>query len=209
MTIVRMYSIASKPLLLIFAFLICIFACYAVLSIGIVDDVLRVEVTSSTDPPDIEFLTDMLGGADWYVAAVAAERIGLLLQSNELEPEQANGAIRALFKSLASGGHWWRFGWDKDEPEFEQFRGAAIEAIARSGPVSLPWLLTATSSNSPFEREASCWIAFLMLKNNSVDQAVLAKQGISQRIDDLAWNDPNRMVKTACVSAQKEMASQR
>jgi hypothetical protein len=42
-----------------------------------------------------------------------------------------------------------------------------------------------------------------------VDQAALVEQGIAQRIDDLAWNDPNRMVKAACVSAQEEMASQR
>jgi hypothetical protein len=214
-----MYATASKPLPLIFASLICILACYALLSIGIVDDVFivrnrpdmldRIEVASSTDPPDIEVLTDMLSEADWYVAAVAAERIGQLWQSNQLEPEQANVAISALFKALASGGHWWRFGWDRDEPEFEQFRGAAIEATAKAGPESLPWLLTATSSDSPFEREASCWIVFLIIKNNSVDQAALVEQGISQRIDDLAWNDPNRMVKAACVSAQEEMASQR
>jgi HEAT repeat protein len=212
MTIVRKRSAASKLLILSFGFLICILVCYAVLSIGIVDEVFivpnrpdildRIEIASSNDPPDIEFLIDMLGGPDWYAAAVAADRIGSLRQSDKLKPEQASAATNALFRTLASGGHWWRFGWDRDDPDFEQFRGAAIKATAGFGATALPRLLAATASDSPFEREAACSVTLAMIKSNSIDRVTLSKQEIYEHIVSLAKSEQDENVKQACISVQ-------
>jgi hypothetical protein len=199
-------------LLLSPSFLTCVLLCYAVLSTGLVDDAFaarnrsgvlnRIEVASNSDPPDVEFLIDALSKADWFVAAVAAERMGQLGQSDKLESEQVDVAVQSLFEALASAGHWWRFGWDRDEPEFEQFRSAAIEAASKFGPEAIPMLLSATSSDSPFEREAACWTTLSMLKSGSVDRTALAKQGVLERIHSLAQDDLDERVQAACTSAQ-------
>ena len=194
----------------------CVLFGYVVLSIGLVDDVLiarnhsamlrRVKAASESDPPDIEVLTKALRGTDWFVAAAAAERIGQIRQSGDLEPEQTDVAVQALFEALAAGGHWWRFGWDMEEPEFAQFQGAAIEATARFGLEALPALATATDGNSPFEREAACWITLSMLKSGSVDRTTLVERDILERIEGLALNDPDERVKTACASVHRAIA---
>jgi len=129
MTRTHQHRRALRRLVLSSVLLICTLVSYLALSIGFADAIFiarsrpgmlnRIEAASSSDPPDIEFLTSAMGGSDWLVAAVAAERIGQLWQSDELEPGQADIAMQCLFKGLASGGHWWRFGWDRDEPEFE------------------------------------------------------------------------------------------
>jgi len=165
----------------------------------------RIEVASCSDPPDIETLTVALGGPDWFVAAIAADHINQLMQSERLEGAQANIAMQSLFKTLASGGHWWRFGWDKDEPEFEQFRSAAIEATSRFGPKAFPLLLAAAYSDNPLEREIVCWITLDMLKDATVDQATLAKQNILELVGNLAERDPNQNVKAACTFVQVEI----
>jgi hypothetical protein len=99
-----------------------------------------------------------LSGPDWLVAALAADRIGQLHKTGRLEHEQEGVVLQSLFEVLASSGHWWRFGWDRDEPEFDQFRGAAIEAAAEFGSQVYPRLRVAVSSESSFQREAACSI---------------------------------------------------
>lgn len=84
---------SGSPLLLLFP-LGCILLAYVLLSAGFVDDTLitpnrsdmlsRVELASSSNPPDIEFLVNALEGSDWFVAATAAERLGLLWQSDKI-----------------------------------------------------------------------------------------------------------------------------
>lgn len=202
-----MWLASPLPLL---ALLACILLGYVILSTGLVDDTFvdrnrpdmlnQVDVASSSNPPDVKFLTDVLNGADWFVAAAAAERIGQLEQSGELRSEQMDVAVQSLFEALATGGHWWRFGWDREDPEFEQFRSAATEAASKFGLDALPTLLIATSSDSPFEREAACWITLNMLKGGSVDQTTLAEQGVLECIESLAWDDPDERVKAACAS---------
>jgi hypothetical protein len=205
-------------LLALSGLLVCALASYVVLSVGLVDDVIlaqdrndvleRVEAASSSGPPNIEYLTDVVNGSDWYAAAVAAERIGLLWKSNRLDPGQADVALHSLFKALASGGHWWRFGWDKEEPEFEQFRGATIQTVAEFGSKAFPMLSVATDSDSPSAREAACWIALSMVKSDSTDQDALVAEGIPHRIENLAHNDPNDNVRAACISAQNSIKVQ-
>lgn len=199
-------------------FLISLLIGYVVLSTGLADYIYleqarprmlsQLETASHRNPPDIAPLVSALSGPDWFVAAVAAEQLGFLEQSGELESEQANAVLGPLFDALASGGHWWRFGWDRDEPEFEQFRGAAIEAVAKFGPDAIPLLLVATDSASPFEREAACWIALNMLRTGSVDQITLTEQGFLSRVAGLAESDSSERVRIACISAYSEMISQ-
>jgi hypothetical protein len=165
----------------------------------------RVEAAASSAPPDIELLTNALDGGDWFVAAVAAERIGQLRQSNKLQSEQIDIAIESLFDALGSSGHWWRFGWDRDEAEFEQFRSAAIEAAAKFGPETLSELPVVLSSDSPFKREAACWIVFDLLRNNAIEETTFIKYVVIDRVENLAENDPDNGVKAACMAAQDRL----
>jgi hypothetical protein len=206
------------PLLALSGLLICALTSFVVLSIGLIDDVIiaqdrndvlgRVKAASSSDPPNIEYLTEVVNGPDWQAAAVAAERIGLLWKSNRLDPGQAEVALHSLFKALASDGHWWRFGWDKEEPEFEQFQSVTIQTVAEFGSKAFPMLSAATDSDSPSAREAACWIALSMVKSNSIDQDALVAEGIPHRIENLAENDPNENVRAACISAQNSIKAQ-
>jgi len=201
----------ASLLLLLFP-LGCILLAYVLLSAGFVDDTLitpnrsdmlsRVELASSSNPPDTEFLINALEGPDWFVAAAAAERLGQLWQSGKMESEQADVVIRSLLATLASGGHWWRFGWDGDEPEFEQFRSVAIEAVSSFGLEALPSLTNALSSDSPYEREAACWITLDMFKAGLVDGTTLAEQNILEYIGNLAQSDSDERVKVSCTSAR-------
>lgn len=202
---------SASPLLLLFL-LGCILLAYILLSAGFVDDTLitpnrsdmlsRVELASSSNPPDIEFLVNALEGPDWFAAAAAAERLGRLWQSDKIGSEQADLVIRSLLATLASGGHWWRFGWDRDEPEFEQFRSVAIEAASSFGLEALPSLTDALTSDSSYEREAACWITLDMFDTGLVDGTTLAEQNILEHIENLAQNDPDERVKAACTSAR-------
>jgi len=158
----------------------------------------RVEIASNSNPPNVKYLISALSGPDWFVAAVAAERLGQLQKTGQLKPEQASVVLQSLFKVLASSGHWWRFGWDRDEPEFEQFRSSAIEAIAKFGPQVYPKLRVAVNSENSFEREAACWIALSMLRKELANQEVLVEQGVYERIEYLAQNDTNKGVQAAC-----------
>ncbi len=198
--------------LLLLSFLVCILLAYILLSAGFVDDTLiarnrsdmlsQVEAASSSDPPDVEFLINTLDEADWFVAAAAAQRLGQLWQSDKIESEQADVVIRSLLATLASGGHWWRFGWDRDEPEFEQFRSVAIEAVSKFGPEVLPALMNALSSDSLYEREAACWITLDMLNDGSVERKTLAEQNILEHIENLAQGDSGERVRAACTAVQ-------
>jgi hypothetical protein len=189
---------------------------YVLLSTGLVDAFLtrnrqhvlnEIEVASSSNPPDIASLCRILRGPDWFLAAVTAERIGILWQSDRLESEQADIALRSLFDALASNGHWWRFGWDREDPEFHQFRSAAIEATGKFGPTALPMLLRATSSPHPLEREAACWIVFTMIEDGWVDHTTLAEAGILDGIRDLAKNDSESAVRESCLSVVTSIES--
>jgi hypothetical protein len=116
--------------------------------------------------------------------------------------------LQSLFEVLASSGHWWRFGWDRDEPEFEQFYGAAIEAAAEFGSQVYPRLRVAVGSENSFEREAACWIVLSMLRQKSVDRGVLVEQGIYERIEYLARNDTNEGVQAACGDVYETVNSE-
>lgn len=190
--------------------LICGLFAYILLSTGLVDEIflarnrsellLQVKAASHRTPPDIEFLIDALLGTDWLVSAVAAERLGRLWQSGEITSEHTDTIMLVLLHALASDGHWWRFGWDRDEPEFEQFRGEAIEAASSFGAEILPLLDNALRSDSPPEREAACWIIANLLDATSIDRTTLEKQDIVERIKNLAQRDRDDRVKAACAS---------
>jgi len=203
------WSPASWGILIVLA---CIWVGYLILVSGLPDEVLiaryraktlrEIEIAGNSDPPNVEVLTAALSGPDWFASAVAAQRIGELSHSEKLKSNQREIAIRSLVAALASGGHWWRFGWDEDEPEFEQFRGEAIEATSSFGQEALAAVNSALNGTSPLGREAACWIVLSMLKSGAVDQAILTKQGVSESIRQVARNDPHEGAKAACRSVQ-------
>jgi hypothetical protein len=46
-----------------------------------------------------------------------------------------------------------------------------------------------------------------MLTSNTVDQTTLAEQGILERVEDLARDDPDERVKAACTSVHSAIAN--
>ena len=73
----------------------------------------------TAEPPDVNFLISHVRSRDWRVAAAATEYVGQLREEDKLTPEQADAAVEKLWKALAAGGHWWRFGWDTDEGDYD------------------------------------------------------------------------------------------
>jgi hypothetical protein len=190
--------------------LVCI-GIYLMLSTGLWDrtfagtsrqeSIDRVVSAGKDRPPDIVYLTSAVSHPDWHVAAIAAQQLKHLQQEGEIVPEQATLVISSLLESLASDGHWWRFGWDKDDPEFEQFRGSAIAAMIEFGPAALPQIQTALESGLPSQQEAACWVVLGLKKRGYVDTTNLDQQGIKKQIAQLAHNDIHEGVKAACTAA--------
>lgn len=193
---------------LFISLVLCVLLGYTGMATGLLDRILvtrrrsallqQVDAARDERPPDLEFLTQALSDPDWFVAAVAAEHIRLLQQSQQLTEDQEVMAIQSLLEALSSGGHWWRFGWDRDEAQFEQFRGAAITTVSTFGPKALDGLLTATNSESPYQRKATCWIVLDMVSSGTVRKERLVERRILDRVYALAQNDRDADVRQVC-----------
>ncbi len=133
-----MSKIRGMGCALLLGLFLCSGVVYMLFTAGVVDDVfiapgyearaVWIEEAGRADPPDVEFLLASLTGPDWMSSALAAEELGRLQQSGKLTPQQAEQAGHVL-RRLLDSGHWWRFGWDEDEPDFGQFQGAALETL--------------------------------------------------------------------------------
>ena len=188
---------------------------YIFLSQGLIDGVLsehfqdrqlsRLDMARTAEPPDADFLISRVGSRDWFVAAAATEYVGQLWEEQRLTPEQADAAMEKLWDAVAAGGHWWRFGWDLFEGDYDIFQGTALEVLAGFGNRDLPRLLAAGSSRSRFEREAFCWVAYLTLDGGTVSRTTLEQMGILQRVIDLVQNDPDSDVRYGCDVAQQRI----
>jgi len=211
------HSQLQRPLMVICFVIGGLVLLYVGSSQGAFDLVIEVDRTSqlrslddamTSEPPDIVFLTQSLRSSDWYIAARAADRLRILRLEGRLEGDKAALALSSLIQGLASGGHWWRFGWDREETDYEAFRGAAIEAVAAFGEEGLPYIVTATTSRSPDAREAACWVLLTMLKRASIDpdSGVITSE-VSTRVQVLADNDESFEVRVACGSVQDWVAS--
>lgn len=75
----------------------------------------RVQRAAMVDPPDLRVLLRATRGWNWSVASAAAAKIGGLASAGALTEPQQLQAIGTLMRRLASGGVWWRLGWDRDE----------------------------------------------------------------------------------------------
>jgi hypothetical protein len=163
----------------------------------------ELNAASQEEPPDVMSIIDALYEPDWHIAAIAAEHIRLLHQSQKLTDSQEDLAIEALLEALGSNGHWWRFGWDREEAQFERFRGSAIVAVAGFGAESVDDVLAASYNGNPFQREAACWIFLEMVKDETASIENLEQ--IHQRLDDLAEADRNFIVRKACGYVQLQV----
>ena len=204
---------------LLYAVAVCGMCCltfwaYMFLSQGLVDDVLsehfqrrqlsRLDVALTAEPPDVNFLISHIRSRDWLVATGATEYVGQLREEDKLTSEQADAAVEKLWKALAAGGHWWRFGWT-DEGDYDIFQGTALDVLAGFGNRYLPRLLAAGSSRSRFEREAFCWVSYLTLDQGTASRTALDEMGILQKVIDLAQNDPDSWVRLVCNDAQQRI----
>jgi HEAT repeat protein len=163
-------------------------------------------VASQEEPPDVMSIIDALYEPDWHVAAVAAEHIRLLHQSQKLTDSQEALAIEALLEALGSKGHWWRFGWDREEAQFERFRGSAIAAVAGFGTESVDDVLAASYDGNSSQREAVCWIVLEMVKDETANIENLEQ--ILKRLEDLAEADRDLAVRDICSYVQLEVRAE-
>lgn len=161
---------------------------------------------SQEEPPNVVFIIDSLREPDWYVAAVAAEYIRLLHQSQKLTDSQEDLAIQALLEALGSKGHWWRFGWDREEAQFERFRGSAIAAVAGFGAESVDDVLASSYDGNSSQREAACWIVLEMAKDETVSIENLEQ--VLKHLDDLAEADRDLAVREVCSYVQLEVRAE-
>jgi hypothetical protein len=193
---------------IILLLVLCVSLSYVVTVTGLLDLAIldrrrgellqQIALASGERPPDIVFLTQHMTDPDWFVAAATAEEVGALQSTQQLTPDQEIAALQSLLDALASSGHWWRFGWDRDEPHYQQFRGAAITAVSVFGSSALDTLLAATYSESSSEREATCWIAYEMAESGIVGAKELADRDILDRIENLATEDRDVNVSYVC-----------
>jgi len=207
-----------KIILLLVALVLCVSLSYVVTVTGLLDQVIldrrrgellqQIALASGERPPDIVFLTQHMTDPDWFVAAAAAEEVGTLQSTQQLTPDQEITAMQSLLDALASSGHWWRFGWDRDEPHYQQFRGAAITAVSVFGSSAFDTLLAATYSGSSSEREATCWIVYEMAESGIVAGKELADRGILDRIETLATEDRDANVSYACNRVYERMSKE-
>ena len=148
----------------------------------------RLDAAMQLEPPDVYVLRAALSSPDWAVAASAAESLGELWTEGRLDHAQVGPTIRSLFDVLGSGGHWWRFGWDQDEPEYNQFRGAAIDAISRFGNKAYPYVVEAVNRRNSYTRDAACRAARKMIVEERIDSSDFGEQ-FRERVRYLMVND--------------------
>ncbi len=205
----------SRLLIIVLIGLVVAFAC---LSIGLVDGIVglisrphmlaRLDIAVQADPPRVEYLFRAIRGGDWYVAAGAAERVAGLRREGRLQAAEGQVAVETLMEALSSRGHWWRFGWDREEADFEQFRSAAVDAVASFGQSALPSVEKALSTGNSSAREAACWILVTMLEQGLVDREAATAGPLGPRIKDLAAHDPEYGVRNACECLRVRAASE-
>lgn len=138
------------------------------------------------------------------MAASAADDIGELWHLGLISQEQEPLIVRSLLDILGRGGHWWRFGWDEDEPDFNRFRGVATDTVARLGPAAVPAVIASLDSGQRDGREAACWILGSMLAQGALDVSEL-DPNVTGAIARIAQNDPCRGVRAACSYLYNEL----
>ncbi len=190
-------------------FIGCIIVCvsFLLLSSGTIDklilnhnrqDALReIEIASEVPYIDIDSLIDALDNPDWYVVAIATQKIGEIKDAGNLDSNKEDRVVSFLFKSLMRNGHWWRFGWDRDELEFQQFRAVSISVTAKFGISILQNIKKAVDGENPYEQETACWVMREMLQKDIVNSDILKDDGLYERISILATNK-NTGVQAAC-----------
>lgn len=188
---------------------------YLILASGIIHEVLipmyrprvlqAIESAVQSNPPNLDALVEALNGPDWLAAIIATRQIDDLYRAQKLEGHQKEKVVRALLSALASGGHWSRFGWDRDEADFAGFRSAAIETTARFGQDALLPVKDALRSSRALSREAGCWVVLTMLRNDWVDRAALANQSMLETIAGIVKRDSRQDVQAACSPVIEEI----
>lgn len=153
-------------------------AVYTASSIGLFDHLYsaprrkqaewRLQLAENTCPPDVHGVVPAIMGPDWFVATLGAETAERLAQGTDLDEQARMQLLQGLMTMLSSGGHWWRFGWDRSEPEYGQFLGAAQSAVARFGAQAHPFLVAGLDSRNVHSQEASCWVILTMFKTQEL-----------------------------------------
>ncbi len=189
-----------------------VLAGYMGMSVGLPDALLvtphRSEAVGTVDAaaraaaPDVDALCSALYSPDRVVAAHAATQLERLVKARALSSGQVDKAARNLVQALGRPGNWWRFGWDREEPEFEWFIRAATSAAAALGPDALPYVAGALDSPLSDQREGACWVACIMGRNGTVPREALARAVGRDRITRMASRDAAEGVRAACRCAR-------
>ncbi len=197
-----------KRLLLGILILLFIVIAYVILSVGVIESVLlipnrsskvhQLEMAVQFNPPDVDYVLEEISSPDWFVASTALHYLEDLRKSDALSIEQSNKALNVVFENLGERGHWWRFGWDKEEAQFNQFYSQVINTASAFGSDLLPWLQIASQDSNPLRREAVCKIIEQLPKDTVMEENDKFLESTREIVQNLASSDPSALVMSTC-----------
>ena len=198
----------SKRILITLLVLVFLFFSFIVLSIGVIESVIFIPKRSSTiqqldiavqsNPPNVEYVLRKIDSPDWFVASVALDRVENLKKTGNLSVDQSNQALTIIFKNLGEKGHWWRFGWDKEEAEYNQFYSQIVSTTSAFSVDLLPFLQTTSNDSNPLRREAVCRIVEQTFRDMIGKENDQFLETIRELVQRLAESDSNSSVVFTC-----------
>lgn len=196
-------------ILLFIVFILFLMIITALSAIGVLDsifilpsrnrDLLNIDVEYSKDIPNIEVMVNALQSNDWYVVAVASNRLRVLNQNKGLSENEIEYVSNLIWQRIESKGHWWRFGWDLNESDYSFFISEAMESFASFGEPALLIVGEALVKEDPFVRLQACYSIPSLLKYNSLESVTSA--GIIEVVHKVSNEDSEEEVRIACTHA--------
>lgn len=204
----RKNFIITSIVLLVFAYIMLAFGIFDMIAIKPyrLTAASDVKQAGSKMPPDWDYLFKSLHSPDWFVATVTLAQIAEIQKSGDILPEMVDGILELLFANISEQGHWWRFGWDKEDPEFEQFHSQLIGTISSFYLEDLlPYLENYAKHGSPTQRETVCWIVGEIAKDANDQQQKTHYDKLYAIVDGLAQSDPAPKVKSTCSTIRSRL----
>lgn len=197
----------NKTILILCLLLICL--CILLPGINIIEQVVlersraekveEIKLASQEPSDNWIVLIKALDSTNWYVVAVATQAISEVKHQGKVNAEMENEAMNSIFSTLIRKGPWWRFGWDRETAEFQQFQAVGISTVADFGISALPTLDKALRGENYRSQEIVCWILSDMLRKGLLDRNILVVNGVYEQINTIVSNTRNIEVDAACA----------
>jgi HEAT repeat protein len=162
---------------------------------GVKGDLAR---AMNENPPDVSYMLGVLRSPSWAVAMRAMSSLSTLISHDVISTEEEQLIAESLLHILAKKGHWWRFGWDLDEPEYHGFRETAVSTLSALGEVATEPLAEALDSRQKGKQEAACWVLANMVRTGRIDMDHAKATELLGRASQLTQSSPHENVRSSC-----------